>query len=772
MQPTGEQLAALDLFTAGDDLAIEAGAGTGKTTTLLLIGDSTPRRGQYIAFNKAIVSEAQRKVPDSVNCSTAHGLAMAAVGRKYAHRLGAQRERSDTVADQLGLRGLTITALGNRKFLRPGYLAGLVMRSIGQFCNSADFEPSIQHVPYIEGIDPLDEGKRTYANNRRVAQHIEDALKKAWSDLQATDGSLRFSHDHYLKMWQLSEPKIWCDYILFDEAQDASPVMLDIVARQTHAQRVYVGDTCQPPGTMVTIVRQTSGRVRGASQTEQIRIEDLRPGDKVVSYDMRSGYLHRNGRPVTGITERPFAGELVTVTTTDGRQSRYTPNHFCIVRIGEALQGKHVVYVMRRGNDFRVGRTFGQHAKQGDRLGISIRGRQEGADAVWIIGVHDTPEAAAEHEQTAAWQYGLPTLTFRWTKGVLSQRALDRFWAANGNNYDWAKACLLAHGRDIEWPLWKFSDGNLLRRRPLRIRALNLIDGMLMLPATDEMLFQAFDRTFWQPITITSESYEGSVWSLNVEDHHTYIADGILTSNCQQIYEWRGAVNALASLENAQKAFLSQSFRFGPEIADAANMILAVLDAELRLVGAAPHISKLGPLDQPDAYLYRTNAAAFGKVLGLLAQGRRPYLVGGGQEILRFARAVEELQQRGSTTHPELACFSSWGEVLAYVADDEQGSELKLMVDLIVRFGTSTIRRVFEQMVDEKNADVVVSTAHKAKGREWNNVRLGDDFPDVSESDADWRLLYVAVTRARNVLDYFDCDPVAFLLPTPERQVS
>jgi ABC-type proline/glycine betaine transport system ATPase subunit len=36
-------------------------AGTGKTTTLQMISDAMPeRRGMYLAFNKAIASEAQK----------------------------------------------------------------------------------------------------------------------------------------------------------------------------------------------------------------------------------------------------------------------------------------------------------------------------------------------------------------------------------------------------------------------------------------------------------------------------------------------------------------------------------------------------------------------------------------------------------------------------------------------------------------------------------------------------------------------------------------
>jgi superfamily I DNA/RNA helicase len=66
-------------------------------------------------------------------------------------------------------------------------------------------------------------------------------------------------------------------------------------------------------------------------------------------------------------------------------------------------------------------------------------------------------------------------------------------------------------------------------------------------------------------------------------------------------------------------------------------------------------------------------------------------------------------------------------------------------------------------------ADRVLSTAHKAKGLEWERVRLADDFPGLDElgaadregvplltpeeRDQELHLLYVAATRARRGLE-------------------
>ncbi|KFX05882.1 hypothetical protein KP22_08450 [Pectobacterium betavasculorum] len=57
---------------------------------------------------------------------------------------------------------------------------------------------------------------------------------------------------------------------------------------------------------------------------------------------------------------------------------------------------------------------------------------------------------------------------------------------------------------------------------------------------------------------------------------------------------------------------------------------------------------------------------------------------------------------------------------------------------------------------NEKDADVVVSTAHRSKGLEWDTVVLNDDFSDITDpllSEAartdETNLQYVATTRAR-----------------------
>lgn len=226
----------------------------------------------------------------------------------------------------------------------------------------------------------------------------------------------------------------------------------------------------------------------------------------------------------------------------------------------------------------------------------------------------------------------------------------------------------------------------------------------------------------------------------------------------QQIYSFTGAINALANVPRDDVAFLTKSFRFGDAIAEVANHVLSFIPtAELRLTGNEEKHSIVGPIMEPGTILCRTNATAVRSVLQGQADGKRVHLIGGGYEVVSFAKAALDLQNGLKTDHPELACFDSWSEVQTYVEEDEQGGDLRLLVSLVDEFGVATILEALDQQSREDEADLIVSTAHKAKGREWDSVQIAPDFPEdrLAEPSGveELRLLYVAVTRAKLELD-------------------
>jgi hypothetical protein len=234
--PTPEQDAIATAFGTGRNLVIEAGAGTGKTTTLKMLAGGAPgRRGVYIAYNRAIANDAKRSFPDSVKCATAHSLAYGAVGVQYRSRLDGPRVPARDVARILGISEPLPLA---DKILAPAQVARLVMETVDRFCRSADPEPTGWHAPKKPGLDS--------PQDMTVLREILGPLAvRAWQDIISQDGRLKFDHDAYLKLWQLSGPVLRAGYILLDEAQDANPVILDVVTRQRDSQLVAVGDQCQ-----------------------------------------------------------------------------------------------------------------------------------------------------------------------------------------------------------------------------------------------------------------------------------------------------------------------------------------------------------------------------------------------------------------------------------------------------------------------------------------------------------------------------------------------
>jgi hypothetical protein len=238
----------------------------------------------------------------------------------------------------------------------------------------------------------------------------------------------------------------------------------------------------------------------------------------------------------------------------------------------------------------------------------------------------------------------------------------------------------------------------------------------------------------------------------------------------QSIYAWRGAIDAMASMDAPHRLFLTQSWRFGPDIADEANKWLEALDAQLRITGTPSIPSRLATLPAPDAVLCRSNAGAVEKLMSYHEQGIAAGIVGGAEDVKYMAEACQQLKDTGRTSHRELGLFTSWQMVLDYVDQDNGGADFKVAVNLIERYGADAIIAAVDQSCPEHRAQVVLSTAHKAKGREWTRVLIGDDFPEPKPDEGavtqpgqpqptkmppaeELRLAYVAITRAKLELD-------------------
>lgn len=230
----------------------------------------------------------------------------------------------------------------------------------------------------------------------------------------------------------------------------------------------------------------------------------------------------------------------------------------------------------------------------------------------------------------------------------------------------------------------------------------------------------------------------------------------------QSIYGFRGAKDALKDWPADITLPLTQSWRFGPAIAERGDDFLRLLGAPFELTGNPAMNSRIGVVDHPDAILCRTNVGAVSEVSRAVDEGKKVALVGGSSEISKLAIAAKDLKAGRGTNHPELSRFTHWWEV-EEAAQEERA--LQPFVRLIDQHGPDKLLNLVGNLVDEdaigdSAPDVVVSTAHKAKGREWRRVRIAGDFhtPKYAESGEieslpsaeELRLSYVAVTRGRD----------------------
>ncbi|EHP6639173.1 AAA family ATPase, partial [Salmonella enterica subsp. enterica serovar Schwarzengrund] len=91
---TAEQNAIIEW--KGNHLVVNAFAGTGKTSTLVNYAEANPESKMlYLAYNRAVRDEAERKFPYNVECKTSHQLAWARFGRHFRDRLTASLRITD-----------------------------------------------------------------------------------------------------------------------------------------------------------------------------------------------------------------------------------------------------------------------------------------------------------------------------------------------------------------------------------------------------------------------------------------------------------------------------------------------------------------------------------------------------------------------------------------------------------------------------------------------------------------------------------------------------
>lgn len=203
----------------------------------------------------------------------------------------------------------------------------------------------------------------------------------------------------------------------------------------------------------------------------------------------------------------------------------------------------------------------------------------------------------------------------------------------------------------------------------------------------------------------------------------------------QQIYSWRGAENALDLLPG-QKLHLSQSFRFGEDIASIARQILNSSP------GRKPEkpLTGVGPGDMENfkgpkgAIICRTNIGMLDEAILCLNQGYAVHVdsIDGLLTDAMSAKALHEGDLK-NVKSKELRQFDDWSEM--EIAAEQGGDPgLSKLVRLVKDNRLGDVERLAKAHTkNPEDVKIVVYTAHRSKGLEFPAVRLGEDFPDVDE---------------------------------------
>uniref|UniRef100_A0A8D1T9W4 F-box DNA helicase 1 n=1 Tax=Sus scrofa TaxID=9823 RepID=A0A8D1T9W4_PIG len=255
----------------------------------------------------------------------------------------------------------------------------------------------------------------------------------------------------------------------------------------------------------------------------------------------------------------------------------------------------------------------------------------------------------------------------------------------------------------------------------------------------------------------------------------------------QQIYTFRGAVNALFTVPHTHVFYLTQSFRFGVEIAYVGATILDVCKRVRKktLVGGNHQSGIRGDAKGQVALLSRTNANVFDEAVRV-TEGEVPariHLIGGIKsfgldrivDIWTLLQPEEERRKKNLVIKDKFIRrwahregFSGFKRYVTAAEDKELEAKIAVVEKYNIRI-PELVQRIERCHIEDLDfAEYILGTVHKAKGLEFDTVHVLDDFVKVpcarhnlaqlphfrveSFSEDEWNLLYVAVTRARKRL--------------------
>lgn len=750
--------------------------GTGKTTFLLDTVEKELARGVqstdigYFSFTRKAATEARdraiQKFPllnektDFPYFRTLHSLAFRQLNISAKDMMMAEHyaEFSKKVGIQIAVSGED-----EDHFVRPDNpilneinLARITGTDLRTHYNRSDLRIEWFHLEYVE---------------RAYRQYKEQNLLLDFTDL------LERLVEEPFRLPNL-------ETVIIDEAQDLSRLQWKLVEHLVkRCKKVYIAgddDQCQPGE---SIVLTNSGAVRMDEldeQTHRLICYDRNSGAAVGS---RSGYKFKKA-------SRSYSGDMYTVRTASGLSSAYTDNHWCVARWKsfEEIREKRVVYLMQRGDNFRVGQC--QVFRSDGCVHAWVRAFGEKADRMWFLRVEDSLSESTFYENLYSYLYGIPQTIFQSAgKMTLSQEKVDQLFSCLPTK---SSAIRLLHDLGISYDYPVYTKEDISQRRGgsqiFKIRAAALCPELMRVGAKEG------DKLRWESFSVEKKQVHTLVYSLDVEKHHNYFSDGILTNNC--IFTWAGAdVNSFLGFEG-DVVILDRSYRIPSSVHILANDVVERIQNRqpkvwapreyegtvqyyntfydvdvtegnwLILAGTNYMLNNIHPWLKEQGLLFERNgqrSISDSMTTAVLAwehlrrgdkvkaeHVRLVYKLLGSEFIARGFKTLPGLDIDGlydmHTLKAEHGLLTDeiWHKALTKISEDKREYLIAML-----RRGTKITA----------HPRIKVSTIHGAKGGEADNVllltdlgsRFSKDYHGVN-SDAVNRMFYVGITRAKESL--------------------
>lgn len=762
------------------NIFVSATAGSGKTFTLCKLAEMTPpiKSSIFLAFNKSIAEELGQRLPRTVKAQTLHSCALSSLCKAFSLNFSLSDSKNFNLAKEKM----------NFKGVHSKLIPGMIMK----ICRLYDLMRFNLVQDDVEAIIALGERYGEDADEELAKRAIElRMLNKRIADnyfLKGGGGKLPMDFTdmlYYATQYVHKEDFKQYNVVFLDEAQDVTPLQYEIVkaVKTPRGRLIGVGDEkqCQPAGTKILMDDGT-----------EKNIEDIQIGDTVVTYSSsrgtflhhktysRGGNLIHKGDKVLAKEER-YVDRTVKIRTSSRKESEYSLEHICYAKLDyDGFNEVFCTYLMEdsRGR-FRVGKTNIKQRGSHSGFGLKMRMRNEGCVKAWILDTFETDREAYLMEQIVSYKFGIPQICFSG-----NEEEIDLIYSCIPDIRNRAVQCLYEFHRLIEYPFVALNDNNHYSKlHSFTINACNLLPKIMQVNVfyennkrprthgkngdTNYTLIGSCYETI-EEISILEERKK--VYSLEIENHHNYVADKILTHNC--IYSFMGSnLDSLQAIKNAPNTVtlpLSMTYRCARDIVDEAckvfpDGIVAAPGAEKGFVGEGAFTDA----EEGDFILCRNNAPLVEAFITLLRKGKKCTILGKefGDELVSLIDSVDDvwgLEQVLTNMQTKLA-NKGIKNPMKCEAYDKLDEKVNVLLSLYEYFGDlDTVRsRIYDIFVENANRGITLSTIHKSKGLEADRIFFLK--PELLPSKyattdlalyAEKCLQFVAVTRARKSLIY------------------